>query len=137
MDNSNKDLIDNTREPDAWIPSMPISVMDMTITNVHGRKGTVVPVCPEILKQKIEEVGWGEVERLEMRDSKQWPWSQTAMNNIVNKEQHYRIPIYFKNLDEKRQKFFENGGVITYWYTSGKSFVIQKYGVLLRSQIKY
>ena len=136
MDNSNKDLIDNTREPDAWIPRMSISVMDMSLTNIHGRKGTVVPVCQEILKQKIEEVGWGEVERLEMRNSKQWPWSQTAMNNIVNKEQHYRIPIYFKNLDEKRQNFFENGGSITYWY-SDKSFVIQKYGVLLRSQIKY
>lgn len=134
MDNSNSSSI--SREPDAWIPLMPISVMDMNITNHHGRKGTIVPVCPEILKKKIEEVGWGEVEKLEMRDSKQWPWSQTSMNNIVNKEQHYRIPIYFKNLDEKRQNFFENGGSITYWY-SDKSFVIQKYGVLLRSQIKY
>ena len=97
-------IIDNSptmateAQPDAWIPYFP---------------WFRVTICPKRLKERIEAIGFGEVEKLEIRDSTVWPWCTTYKQP---KEKHYRILIYFKNLDKTRKQFFEGGGVIQWWY---------------------
>jgi hypothetical protein len=108
-----------TTEPDAWIPYFPCFRVTM---------------CPKILKERIEAIGFGEVERLEIRDSTVWPWSTTYTQP---KEKHFRILIHFKNLDNTRKQFFEGGGVINWWYQDTnpekiQAFEIRKVGILSR-----
>ena len=91
-------------------------------------------MCPIRLKERIQDIGFGEVARLEIRDSTVWPWSSTYTHP---KEKHYRILIYFKNLDKTRKQFFESGGVIKWWYQDTnpektQSFEIRKVSILHR-----
>ena len=101
-------------QPEAWIPFFPQSKF-----------------CPEKLKEGIEAVGFGEVDKLDIRDSTKWPWNTSYK---LPGYPHYRIYIYFKNLDETRKKFFEGGGVIEWWYSNTLPFSIRKVDSLNRNQ---
>ena len=119
MDNYQKMVYE--AQPDAWIPYFPCYRVTM---------------CPKILKERIEAIGFGEVDKLDIRDSTVWPWSTTYKHP---NEKHYRIHIYFKKLDKTRKQFFEDGGIINWWYQDTdpektQSFEIRKVGILDRYQ---